>query len=199
VIEGEGPVGQGRPLAPGVVGEAETELVRRILYAFGGDGNIAVTRAEAEILFDINDATAEADNHPAWSDLFVKALANFLMAGAGYQVPSRQEALRREAWLDAPTPGVAATLGQMLMGSLTAVMDAYRSGTLDGEPHGAAASAWPATEPEPRVTAEEARWAVERIAHNGLIENEQALINFLKSLNAHRHPKLVQILDLAAA
>jgi len=30
-------------------------MVRRILYAFGGDENIAVTRAEAEVLFGIND------------------------------------------------------------------------------------------------------------------------------------------------
>jgi hypothetical protein len=72
-----------------------------MLYAFGGDGNIAVTQQEASVLFDINDATAETENHPAWSDLFVKALANFLMATSGYQVPTRQEALRREAWLEA--------------------------------------------------------------------------------------------------
>jgi hypothetical protein len=81
VTVGDGYLGHARSnrrLSPGVIGEVEVELIRRILYAFGGDGNIAVTRQEAEVLFDINDATAEASNDPAWSDLFVKALANFL-------------------------------------------------------------------------------------------------------------------------
>ena len=109
VIEGDGPLAHGGTLTPGKVGRAEAELMRRILYAFGGDGNIAVTRAEAEVLFDINDATAEADNDPAWSELFVKAIANFMMAASGYDVPSRQEALHREEWLDEPPAASAAS------------------------------------------------------------------------------------------
>src|SRR5262245_37911993 len=60
VVEGEGPLAHGS-LTSGKVGRDEAELMRRILYAFGGDGNIAVTRPEAEVLFDINDATATAD------------------------------------------------------------------------------------------------------------------------------------------
>lgn len=198
VLEGDGYIGRNRKLAPGVVGEAEVELVRRILYAFGGDGNIAVTKQEAEILFDINDATVEADNHPSWSDLFVKALANFLMAASGYQVPTRQEALRREAWLDAPTPGVAGFMSEMLAGSLSAIWDAYQHGTLDGEPRKQESSGLTIGF-EPRVTAEEARWAAARMSREGLHENELALINFLKSRHAPLHPKLVPILDLAAA
>ena len=79
VVEGEGPLARG-VLTPGSVGREEAELMRRILYAFGGDGNIAVTRAEAEVLFDINDETAAAENDADWNDLFVKAIANFMMA-----------------------------------------------------------------------------------------------------------------------
>jgi hypothetical protein len=124
VVEGEGYLGQMHKIEPGVVSGPEVELVRRILYAFGGDGNIAITQQEAEVLFDINDSTSQAKNDPAWSDLFVKALANFLMASSGYQVPTRQEALRREAWLDAPTPGVGGFMNQMLTGSLGAIWDA---------------------------------------------------------------------------
>jgi hypothetical protein len=199
VLEGEGHIGNNKKLERGIVGADETELVRRMLYAFGGDANIAVTKQEASILFDINDATSEADNHPSWSDLFVKALANFLMAASGYQVPTRQEALRREAWLDAPTPGVGAFMSQMLAGSLGAVWDAYQHGTLDGEPR--------KTEPaglfiglEPRVTEEEVRWAAARIGHDRKLHaNEMALINFLKSHDAHLHPKLMPILDCVAA
>jgi hypothetical protein len=199
VLEGDGYIGNNRKLEPGIVGEGESELVRRMLYAFGGDGNIAVTQQEASVLFDINDATAETENHPAWSDLFVKALANFLMATSGYQVPTRQEALRREAWLDSPTPGVGAFMSQMLAGSLSAVWDAYQHGTLDGEPRKTEASGLTIGY-EPRVTEEEVSWAATRIGQDGrLHENEMALINFLKSHNAHLHPKLVPILDRVAA
>jgi hypothetical protein len=198
VLEGDGYIGHSRKLEPNVIGESEVELVRRILYAFGGDGNIAITRQEAEILFDLNDATAEARNHPAWSDLFVKALANFLMAASGYQVPSRSEALRREEWLDSATVNVGGFVSQMLAGSLDAIWDAYELGTIDGEPrdlNGADLS----VDFGPRVTAEEARWAAERIGRKGLHENELALINFLKSKNAHLHPKLVPLLNRIAA
>ena len=60
VIEGEGPLVRGGDLVPGVIGEAEVDLLRRILYAFGGDGNVGITRSEAEVLFTLNDATAGA-------------------------------------------------------------------------------------------------------------------------------------------
>jgi hypothetical protein len=200
VLEGDGFIGHNRKLEPGVMGDAEVEFVRRILYAFGGDGNIAVTQQEAEILFDINDATSEVDNHPAWSDLFVKALANFLMAASGYEVPNRQEALRREAWLDAPTAGVSGFMGQMLAGSLDAIWGAYRHGTIDGEPRRDADTSGLVIDFVPRVTAEQARWAAARIGQDGqLHENEAALINFLKSRQAYLHPKLNPILDRAVA
>jgi hypothetical protein len=197
VLYGEGFVGHSRRQVPGVIDESEVELVRRILYAFGGDGSIAVTKQEAAVLFDINDATREAENHPAWSDLFVKALANFLMAASGYRVPTRQEALRRDAWLNAPTPGVAGFMSQMLAGSLNAVWDAYQNGTLDGEPRAKPSAGTPGD--VPRVTEEEARWAADRMSRHGLHENEAALINFLKRHDAHLHPTLAPILDRAAA
>ena len=100
VLEGTGPLRSGKQLSPGHVCEGDVDVLRRMLYSFGGDGNIAVTRPEAEVLFDINDATADADNHPAWTDLFVKAIANSVMAASGYACPPREVALAREAWLD---------------------------------------------------------------------------------------------------
>jgi hypothetical protein len=200
VLTGEGPVGHGRRLRPGVVDEAEVELLRRILYAFGGDGNIAVTRREAELLFDINDATAVAENHPAWSDLFAKAITSFLMAGAGYRVPTRQEALRREAWLDAPTPGAAAFMGRMLTGGLEAVWDAIEHGTLDGAPRRSSVGTGGFDEPPPAANDDDVRWAASRIGRRGVLhENEVALINFLKSRGAHLHRRLLPILDRVAA
>lgn len=200
VLSNEGYLGSNRALGPGVVSLEDTELVRRIVYAFGGDGNVAVTRQEAAMLFDINDATSEVENHPAWSDLFVKAIANFLMGASGYQVPVRQEALRREAWLDAPTPGVGVFMSQMLAGSLSAIWDAYRQGTLDGEPRKAGGPSRVSLDAPPRATADDARWAAARLGHDGhLHQNELALIAFLKQNGASLHPYLAPVLEHAAA
>ncbi|MEM7567355.1 MAG: hypothetical protein AAF321_09005 [Pseudomonadota bacterium] len=43
VTDGEGSV-RGGSLTPGRIGEAEVDLVRRILFAYGGAGGVAVTR-----------------------------------------------------------------------------------------------------------------------------------------------------------
>src|SRR4029079_11489500 len=100
VISGNGVLRNGKALGPGVVTEGDVELLRRILYSFGGDGNIAITQPEAEILFTIDEATTDADNHPSWRDLFVKAIANCVMASSGYAAPPREFALARDVWLD---------------------------------------------------------------------------------------------------
>ena len=200
VIRSQGYVGACHQNEPGVVDKAETELVRRILFAFGGDGNISITRQEAGILFDINDATDEKKNDPAWSDLFVKALANFLLATSGYQVPTRQEALRREAWLDEPTAGVRAFMGEMLAGSLNAMWQAAKHGTLDGEPRHESGSSGLTIGTEPLSTADDARWLADRMRRDHVLHaDEVALINFLKDNQAFLHPQFAPILDCMAA
>jgi hypothetical protein len=97
---GTGPLRAGADVPPGHVTEADVELIRRIIYAFGGDSSIAVSRAEAEVLFEINDIVSAGPANPLWSELFVKAIANCIMAASGYAVPTREEALRRETWLE---------------------------------------------------------------------------------------------------
>jgi hypothetical protein len=200
VIRMQGYVGVCHQNEPGVVDKAETELVRRILFAYGGDGNISITRQEAGILFDINDATDETKNDPAWSDLFVKALANFLMSTLGYRVPTRQEALHREAWLDEPTAGVGAFMGQMLAGSLNAMWEAFTHGSLDGEPRHMNESSGLTISDVPLSTAEDARWLADRIRRDHVMRaNEKALINFLKEKQAFVYPQLAPVLDCVAA
>ncbi len=100
VISGKGTLRNGQALKAGEVTDADVELIRRIIFAYGGDGNVAVTRAEAEILFEINDATAETTDNAAWTELFVKAVSGVVMAASGYRAPPRAEALRREQWLE---------------------------------------------------------------------------------------------------
>ncbi|MEO1199186.1 MAG: hypothetical protein AAFX39_08125 [Pseudomonadota bacterium] len=196
VVHAEGPVLHGK-LVKGVIGEVEVTLMRRILYAFGGVGSVAITREEADVLFDLNDQTAGADNHPAWSDLFVKAIANCLMAAAGYQVPNREEALRREAFLD-ERPGVSDFMARMVSGGLRAVWDAYRMGDIQdawAERNAAHADASHVAE---QVTPDEARWLADRIGRDGALhENEEALLAFLREAAPDLPPALQTLVDAA--
>jgi hypothetical protein len=199
VVEGEGPLAGGLSLSPGRVGRAEVELMRRILYAFGGDGNVAVSRAEAEVLFDINDRTAEAENDPAWSDLFVKAIANFMMAASGYSAPSRSQALQREEWLDSASGGIGDFFSRMAAGGFRGIIDGYRQpGTEEAwaarNERQAAAIASAET-----VTAAEAEWLAQRIGRDGALHaNEKALLRFIHNEAPSIHPSLKSLIAKAA-
>jgi hypothetical protein len=98
IIAGRGPLRSGNMPQPALVTEADVDWLRRTLCAYGSDGNLAVTRLEAEVLFDIEEATASADNHRAWPELFIKAIAGAVMAAAGYATPARARALAPEPW-----------------------------------------------------------------------------------------------------
>jgi hypothetical protein len=193
VLNGSGPARHSGTYKPGVVTEADVALIRRVLYAPGGDQHIAVSRAEAEVLFDINDATAEAENHPSWSDLFVKAVANSVLFYSGYNVPTREEALRRERWLDEPAD-VGAFFTRMREG-LARVFSGYQieapstSSNDTTEEHVAAAR---------HVTEEEARWLSARLQRDGKLHaNERALLSFLREKSVKIHPLLQPALERA--
>ena len=199
VVDGEGPLARSGKLVRGSVGRDEAELVRRILFAFGSDGNIAVTRAEAEILFDINDATAQSENDPAWNDLFVKAVANFMMAASGYSAPPREEALRHEAWLDTPSGGVGDFFSRMAAGGLRGALNAYREPDME--------QAWAEQnrrkEAEIKraesITAEEAEWLARRMGRDGVFhENEKVLLRFIRDEGRVIHPSLQSLIAKAA-
>jgi len=195
VVHGDGPVARGGQLSPGKVGEAEVDLLRRMLYAFGGDGNIAITRQEADILFDINDATMGADNHPAWPDLFVKAIANHLMAAHGYSVPTRQEALRRAEWLDDTASGVDRFIVKALAGGLKGIWQAYRQP--DGWESHLARKERAIFEAEPVIDSE-AQWLAGRINRNGrMCDNERALLAFIAEESRSIDPVLKPLIEKA--
>ncbi|UCI33301.1 hypothetical protein FJW03_07700 [Mesorhizobium sp. B4-1-4] len=127
VVDGKGPLMLGGALVPGLIAKAEVELLRRILYAHGGDGNIAITRGEAEVLFRINEQTAQANNDPSWNELFVKAIANFVMCSAGYEAPTRDVALRQETFVEHADVEIGGFFSHMVSGGLAGMIEAYRS------------------------------------------------------------------------
>ena len=150
-----------------------------MLYAFAGAGVIGVTRQEAEALFDINDAVRGRENDPAWTDLFVKAVASSLVCASSYTAPSRETALHREDWLQSRgdiVRGWRRVFGPVDFEAALAPDEfdqawAERQARVDGETRAAAP-----------VTAAEAGWLVERLNRDGLRDTaEQALLDFLRS------------------
>lgn len=100
VLTGEGPTRRGGTLEKGNVTKGEADLLRRLLFASGSDRPAGVSRAEAELLFRIKDATLGADNAPEWKRLFVQGVGNYLAGFTSYQPVSRERAAELESFMN---------------------------------------------------------------------------------------------------
>ncbi len=191
-------------LADGRIGADEVTLLRRILYSTAGEGNIAITRAEAEVLFDINDSVRGRENDPSWPDLFAKALTACVMTVSGYRALGREEAAHRDAWLEKPLErkGIGAFVSQMFEGrkhfsSVQSIKDAMKPGDPVGDDVNADEAARKEAE---AVSAEEANWLVARIRRDGVFDDgESKVIAFIKQESPDIHPVLKPLLDELAA
>jgi len=197
VVGGTGATRGGHDLKPGVIGDGEVELLRRVLYAGASCGGIAISRAEAEVLFDINDATLEAENAPAWSELFTKAVANHVMALSGFTPPPRDVALAREDWLTSEggfEGGMKGFFKSMFGGGVSGIRDALRDDQSALAARGAAMEAEIAANEV--VTQSEAGWLVDRIGRDGVLhDNEMALLRFLREESPDIHPALRPLME----
>ena len=202
VLTGSGPTRNGKSLDPGHITEGEVDLLRRMLYAFGGDGHVAVTREEADILFDIDEAVQHSDPNIAWTDLFVKAVANVVMAASGYAVPSREEALHQEASLDHPEQktSVLAFLLSMVRSNLSSVQNAYQDQTMEERALARLEHQRIEIITNETITEVEASWLASRIGRDGqLSPSEMALVAYLKHESPNIHPILVEAVDRLGA
>lgn len=177
VLSGQGAVSN-KMLTPGLIGEAEVELLRSILYAGSGEGGIGITQTEAETLFALNDATSGLANDPSWRMLFVHAIANYLMVISAPVVPTPSEALQRENWLK----NDGGLFGHNIFGSFKALFDqrleAKRS---DGSGGYSNLNVNEVTRAE-TVDLSEAKWVIDRLSRDGKQdENEAALLAFIKA------------------
>lgn len=182
-------------LDQGRVSAEDAALLRRVLYATGGQQNIAINRAEAEVLFDIHDEVHSAENDASWHDLFVKAVANHIMFASGYAVPHREEALRREAWLDTPQANVSGFFARMA-GGLKDVIGLYTAPDAAEQRETSRRIDISVAE---RVSEDEATWLASRILKSGKVEGpEAALLAFIRDESPDIHPALKQVLDKVA-
>eukprot|EP01037_Dinobryon_pediforme_P018064 gene18064-18301_t len=161
------------------VTDQDVARLKRVIYAGAGENGLAVSQAEAEALFDINDAVRGRENDPMWRDLFVHAVASSILLAATHHSPSAADALRQERWLSQPSHldfagafsgGVLATL-QRALGPDSEADRRERLLSDDAaqiEAH--------------QLTPEEWRWLTDRIGRDGVTDpNEQALIDFVKA------------------
>lgn len=118
VLTGAGPTRDGGQLAPGCITPAECRLLKRYIYSFTSDAPGGVSRAEAEMLFRLKDATLGADNAAEWPDLFVKAVANHLMAHNRFQQLSAERARELDSFMNDATPRLSAFFGRMAKSDL---------------------------------------------------------------------------------
>ena len=82
------------------VDAGECALLRRLVFAPGGEGALVVGADEAEALWRLKDACLDRDNAPEWKTLFVQAVGNHLMAWSSYKPLARDEAARLEAFVN---------------------------------------------------------------------------------------------------
>lgn len=113
VLDGTGATRIGSGLLPGCITASECDLLRRMIFASGGDRPAGVSKAEAEMLFRIKNASLEGDNAPEWELLFVQGTANFLLGFSGNEPLSHQRAVALETFMNGPGAGVGGFLANM--------------------------------------------------------------------------------------
>lgn len=111
VITGEGPTTRGRVHFSRTLDAEDAAWCERILLA-SAVVDQPVSRAEAEILFQISDAAAERTDGGRFDDLLAKAVVHHATAASGLPVPSREVALAPETQIEswAPTQAVGVNI-----------------------------------------------------------------------------------------
>ncbi|MCC5979204.1 MAG: hypothetical protein JJU21_14165 [Salinarimonas sp.] len=187
VLSGDGTSVTGEQHAPGIVTKADVDALRRVLFVASSEGFGAVSRAEAEVLFDIADATADADNDPGFDDLFARAIGNHVLCGIGRHAPCPDEARRRETWLDETRPlgsGIGSILRGMFGSRTTQSIQSMQGPAFGDE----------------TVCSEEALWLKGRIRRNGKVCSAQReFLHFLSREARHIDPMLDRLIAEARA
>ena len=110
VITGEGPTTKGRIHFSRTLDGLDAAWCARILTATAVEHQ-PVSRAEAEALFEINDAATERSDSGRFDDLLAKAVAHHAASEAGLPVPPRTVALSPDTAIESWAPTQALNAG----------------------------------------------------------------------------------------
>jgi hypothetical protein len=107
IITGEGPTTRGRVHFSRELDAADAAWCARILTA-PALAQAPVSRAEAETLFQIDEAASERTDGGRFDDLFAKAVVHHTAAASGLKVPPRSIALAADTAIErwAPARGI---------------------------------------------------------------------------------------------
>ena len=183
----------------GVLDKADVDDIRKLVYGTGGGGGYTVTRGEAEMLFNLNNAVIEKENDPSWRDLFVKSVGSYLMFPR--QAPSVDEYIRCQTWLAERkgTREFIKEIGKSLIDGrgLKEAFDMAASlipGMVTNEERekmARLAEEEDIAERLAQVDEAEASWLMGQIAAAGVVhENERALLAFIKKTATTCHPSM---------
>ena len=180
IVTGVGPTRSPDAIAPNCIDEAEVGLLRRLIFAGGGEGAVIVGTTEADLLFRIKNRTLASANAPGWLTLFVQGVGNHLMAHSDYRPLSRDEAVRLSAFMDDNTPSLFGFLSRTLppskLGQGT-IAEAFKSIFTGEDNHFGNDAAIAASH---ALTADEAGWLKCHIAADGQTDDyEKALLTFV--------------------
>jgi hypothetical protein len=103
VITGEGPTTKGRIHFSRELDADDAAWCARILTATAVEHQ-PVSRAEAEALFEINDAAAERSDDGVFDDLLAKAVVHHAASASGLPVPPRTVALSPDTAIESWAP-----------------------------------------------------------------------------------------------
>ena len=114
VITGEGPTTEGRIHFSRTLDADDAAWCARILTASAVEHQ-PVSRAEAEALFEINDAAAERSDDGRFDDLLAKAIAHHAASESGLPVPPRTVALSPDTAIDSWAPSHARKMDSKML------------------------------------------------------------------------------------
>ncbi len=206
ILAGDGPLRIGTDLRPKVIDASEVELLRRVLYAVGGAGNVSISKVEAEFLFDLNEQADKETTCPEWQEFFSKAVTSYLMAMNGYEPLAREEVLRRNEWLE--ERGSAGSfmgemvkergttwdfMGKMLNFSTWSNTDETQFSAMAFDRMDAAVS------DAEKITEQEASWLYSLIISDGTVdETEKKMLQYLIEMSDFVPDNLKSLLAAAA-
>jgi hypothetical protein len=187
-------------IAAGRLAADDVALLRRLIFAGASEGNIGVTREEADALFDV-DTACGANADPAWPAFFAQAIDDALTAVSPFHVATREDAQRDEAWL-ASRPRLRDLFNFKQMAhkpDLRGAMDDVF------HPHENERREWQAADDQIEadeaaaapITDEEADWLVQRLGAGPLSAAGHALVERLKAQVPNAGGRLKPLIDAA--
>src|SRR3954465_5600888 len=127
VITGEGPTTKGRVHFSRALDAFDAAWCARILTAAALDDQ-PISRAEAEALFEINDAAAERSDEGRFDDLLTKAVVHHAASASGLPVPPRTVALAPDTAIESWAPTQAVGLDTEVLEWIASQMRGRRRG-----------------------------------------------------------------------